>query len=128
MGLSGATKWTLVEQKRYYLLFVAVYNHYIPGKDRQRSYQLELVLRLPANSRTKISIQFERALLKWTEYPPDANHGFYVNSAVISTILPSSVISKHHIPRPQHSATIGARWVAFWVIFEPNKINYHWIR
>ncbi len=56
--------------------FVAVYKHYVPGKDGQRAYQLELVLRLPPNSRTKVSVQFERALLKWTEYPPDANHGW----------------------------------------------------
>nr|KAG5712255.1 hypothetical protein BaRGS_014605 [Batillaria attramentaria] len=37
----------------------------------------------------KVSLQFERAFLKWTEYPPDANHGFYINSAVISFQLPT---------------------------------------
>ncbi|PNI59887.1 PIGT isoform 46, partial [Pan troglodytes] len=36
------------------------------------------LIQLPANSVTKVSIQFERALLKWTEYTPDPNHGFYV--------------------------------------------------
>lgn len=39
---------------------------------------LEMLIQLPANSITKVSIQFERALLKWTEYTPDPNHGFYV--------------------------------------------------
>ena len=27
--------------------------------------------------------------MKWLEYPPDANHGFYVGSAVISAVLPA---------------------------------------
>ncbi|XP_048244688.1 GPI transamidase component PIG-T-like [Haliotis cracherodii] len=61
--------------------------HYIPGKDRSRSYQFEIVFRLRANSVTTISYEFERAFLKWTEYPPDANHGFPINSAIISTVL-----------------------------------------
>ena len=63
--------------------------NYLPGRDRERCYLLELIIRLPANSLTELSIQFERALLKWTEYPPDASHGFYVPSAVVSTVLPS---------------------------------------
>ncbi|KAH3771611.1 hypothetical protein DPMN_172937 [Dreissena polymorpha] len=63
--------------------------HFIPGKDRSQPYQLELVFRLRPLSVTKISMEFDRAFLKWTEYPPDANHGFYVNSAVISAVLPS---------------------------------------
>lgn len=62
--------------------------HYIPGKDRMRSYHLEVVFRLRAKSVTRISLAFDRAFLKWTEYPPDANHGFYVNSAVLTTVLP----------------------------------------
>ncbi|KAL5021161.1 hypothetical protein ScPMuIL_000316 [Solemya velum] len=62
--------------------------HYVPGRDRKQPYKLELVLTLPPMSVTKISFQFERAFLKWTEYPPDANHGFYVNSAVLTTVLP----------------------------------------
>lgn len=61
--------------------------YYQPAKDRIRSHHLELLLELPANSMTDISYQFERAFLKWTEYPPDANHGVYVNSAVISAKL-----------------------------------------
>lgn len=64
--------------------------HYMPGKDRSRSYHLEVVFRLRANSVTKINVLFERTFLKWTEYPPDANHGFYINSAVITTVLPKA--------------------------------------
>ncbi|KAK6174398.1 hypothetical protein SNE40_017684 [Patella caerulea] len=77
--------------------------HYIPGKDRSRSYHLELVFRLRANSVTKISYKFERAFLKWTEYPPDANHGFYINSAVISTVLPTA---SNYTSTPQSSSSI----------------------
>lgn len=54
------------------------YIHYQPAQDRQRPHLLEMLIQLPANSVTKITIQFERALLKWTEYTPDPNHGFYV--------------------------------------------------
>lgn len=54
------------------------YIHYQPAQDRKRPHLLEMLIQLPANSVTKINIQFERALLKWTEYTPDPNHGFYV--------------------------------------------------
>ncbi|XP_041375880.1 GPI transamidase component PIG-T-like [Gigantopelta aegis] len=77
--------------------------HYIPGKDRSRPYQFELVFRLKANSITKISFEFQRAFLKWTEYPPDANHGFAVNSAVISMMLPTA---KNYTATPQYSAIL----------------------
>lgn len=54
------------------------YIQYQPAQDRQRPHLLEMLIQLPANSVTKITIQFERALLKWTEYTPDPNHGFYI--------------------------------------------------
>lgn len=59
-----------------------------PGRDRDRPYMLELVVELPAKSETRISIEFEKSLLKWLEYPPDANRGFDVGSAIVSAILP----------------------------------------
>ena len=46
-----------------------------------------MVLEVPSKSHLEISIEFEKSLLKWLEYPPDANKGFYVNSALISTVL-----------------------------------------
>ena len=55
--------------------------------DRKKPYSLEMVLEIPAKSHLEISIEFEKSLLKWLEYPPDANKGFYVNSALISTVL-----------------------------------------
>ncbi|UJR10819.1 hypothetical protein I4U23_015006 [Adineta vaga] len=60
---------------------------YVPGKDRERSYQLELIVKTKQS--IVISFEFEMAFLKWNEFPPDPNHGFYIPSAVISTILPS---------------------------------------
>ncbi|XP_060074227.1 GPI transamidase component PIG-T-like [Ylistrum balloti] len=62
--------------------------HFVLGKDRLRPYHLEVVFRLRANSVTRINLVFDRAFLKWTEYPPDANHGFYANAAVLTTMLP----------------------------------------
>lgn len=61
--------------------------YYQPSKDRQRPHHIEFVLTLPPKSSTELSIKFDFAFLKWTEYPPDANHGFHVGSAVISTLL-----------------------------------------
>ncbi|GFY59243.1 GPI transamidase component PIG-T [Trichonephila inaurata madagascariensis] len=63
------------------------YLYYQPAKDRSRPHHLELVLTLPPNSKSEMSIEFDFAFLKWTEYPPDANHGFYAGSAVISVLL-----------------------------------------
>lgn len=61
--------------------------HFTPARDRARPYSLELLITLPANSVTELSIQFNKVFLKWTEHPPDAHHGFYISSAVISTKL-----------------------------------------
>ena len=88
------------------IYIISVYIHYVPGKDRLRPYHMEMVLYLPANSVTRLSFEFDRALLKWTEYPPDANHGFYVNSAVISGNLPSG--SQYH-GTPQTSSRLYNR-------------------
>ncbi|NXJ85085.1 PIGT transamidase, partial [Trogon melanurus] len=70
------------------------YIHYQPAQDRRRPHLLEMLIQLPANSVTKITIQFERALLKWTEYTPDPNHGFYVGSSVLSALVPSVIAMK----------------------------------
>lgn len=72
--------------------------HYVPGQDNGRPYQLELAFHLPANSVVRISFQFESHLQKWIDYPPDANHGFYVPPSIISATLPSpaNVSSLNH--------------------------------
>lgn len=87
--------------QRYCLLVVA--QRYIPGKERQQPYYLELVLRLPARSVTKFSVDVEYMFLKWQEYPPDANHGFYMGPAVITALLP---IARNYTALPQDGSTI----------------------
>ncbi|ESO08512.1 hypothetical protein HELRODRAFT_169373 [Helobdella robusta] len=63
---------------------------YQPGKDNGRPYHLEVLFNLPANSVARLSFQFEKQLLKWTDYPPDPNHGFYIAPSVINFILPNA--------------------------------------
>ncbi|VVC90523.1 unnamed protein product [Leptidea sinapis] len=64
--------------------------YYSPGRSRQKPYHLELLLRLPPKSTTTVTIDFEFVFLKWQEYPPDANHGFYIGSALITANLPTA--------------------------------------
>uniref|UniRef100_A0A8C7Y7K7 Phosphatidylinositol glycan anchor biosynthesis, class T n=1 Tax=Oryzias sinensis TaxID=183150 RepID=A0A8C7Y7K7_9TELE len=77
------------------------YIHYQPSKDRERPHLLEMLLQLPPHSVTEVTVQFERALLKWTEYTPDPNHGFYVGSSVISSLVPSTVAMETNITMEQ---------------------------
>nr|XP_033696971.1 GPI transamidase component PIG-T isoform X1 [Tursiops truncatus] len=70
------------------------YIHYQPAQDRMQPHLLEMLIQLPASSVTKVSIRFERALLKWTEYTPDPNHGFYVSPSVLSALVPSEVAAQ----------------------------------
>lgn len=66
---------------------------YKPGKGRVRIYYLEIVLELPPRSETEISVQFDYVFLKWQEYPPDANHGFYIGSAIVKATIPRQATS-----------------------------------
>ncbi|KAK2744349.1 Subunit of the glycosylphosphatidylinositol transamidase complex-like protein [Onygenales sp. PD_40] len=56
---------------------------YRPALDRERGTQLELILSVPAASTVTLIYEFEKAILRYTEYPPDANRGFNVGPAVI---------------------------------------------
>ena len=62
---------------------------FTPGIDRKKPYSIELVLQIPAQSTVRISIGFEHSILKWHEYPPDANKGFYIGSALVSALVPT---------------------------------------
>lgn len=68
----------------------AVKIEYQPGKDRERPFYLEVLLELPARSVVTVSVDFDYAFLKWQEYPPDANHGFYMGSASVTAFLPTA--------------------------------------
>ena len=57
--------------------------YYQPGKYKEKPYHLELKLSIPAKSTTTISFDLDKVFLKWTEYPPDANHGIYIGSSIL---------------------------------------------
>lgn len=63
---------------------------YRPALDRKRGTQLELLLTVPANSTVILTYDFDKAILRYTEYPPDANRGFDVAPAVIRLLTPES--------------------------------------
>lgn len=57
--------------------------YYRPALDRERGTQLEMRILVPANSSLILSYDFEKAILRYTEYPPDANRGFDVPAAIV---------------------------------------------
>ncbi|VEU20700.1 DEKNAAC101640 [Brettanomyces naardenensis] len=61
---------------------------YNPAVDRKSPSHLELMTLIPANTKVKLSLDFDKAMLLYAEYPPDANHGFEIEPAVISIIDP----------------------------------------
>ena len=67
--------------------------YYRPGLDRTRGSQLELLITIPAASTLSLGYDFEKAILRYTEYPPDANRGRDVAPAVIRLL--SSPPSSH---------------------------------
>ncbi|KAK1017518.1 Subunit of the glycosylphosphatidylinositol transamidase complex-like protein [Friedmanniomyces endolithicus] len=62
---------------------------YTPALDRKRGTHLELLLTIPAQSTVELTYDFDKAILRYTEYPPDANRGFDVAPAIIR-VLPLS--------------------------------------
>lgn len=82
---------------------------YTPGKERISPYYLELILHLPPHSVTKFSIEMEYLFLKWQEYPPDANHGFYMGPAIITALLP---IARNYTALPLDGSTITSSFNA----------------
>lgn len=61
---------------------------YIPGRLRERPSHLEIAFKCPSRSTIDVSIDFDYVFLKWLEYPPDANHGHYIGSAILAAQLP----------------------------------------
>lgn len=62
--------------------------YYRPAVDRARGTQLELRMRIPPASTVFLTYDFEKTILRYTEYPPDANRGFDVAAAIITTVSP----------------------------------------
>lgn len=46
--------------------------------DRKRPNVIELQIVVPSKTSLVIRMDFEKTLLRYTEYPPDANRGFDV--------------------------------------------------
>lgn len=63
--------------------------YYRPALDRRRGTQLELLISMPPASTVVLTYDFDKAILRYTEYPPDANRGFDIAPAVIR-LLPAS--------------------------------------
>lgn len=62
--------------------------YYRPALDRHRGTQLELLLVIPPRATVFLTYDFEKSILRYAEYPPDANRGFDVAAAVITTTRP----------------------------------------
>ncbi|KAL2200165.1 GPI transamidase component PIG-T [Corynascus similis CBS 632.67] len=62
--------------------------YYRPALDRARGTQLEVRMRVPPASTVFLTYDFEKSILRYTEYPPDANRGFDVAAAVITILSP----------------------------------------
>lgn len=88
---------------------IPLVQRYIPGKERKSPYYLELILRLPPQSVTKFSIEMDYSFLKWQEYPPDANHGFYMGPAIITAVLP---IARNYTAVPLDGSTVTSSFNA----------------
>lgn len=58
--------------------------YYRPALDRERGTLLEMSLTIPPESTVVFAYEFEKAILRYTEYPPDANRGFDIAPAVVT--------------------------------------------
>ena len=72
---------------------------YRPALDRRRGTQLELLISVPADSTVILTYDFDKAILRYTEYPPDANRGFDVAPAVIRLLRASGNESEPFVDR-----------------------------
>lgn len=57
--------------------------YYQTAIDRKRPTHIELELEIPAYTIVTIGYEFEKSLLLYAEYPPDANHGFDIEPAAV---------------------------------------------
>jgi phosphatidylinositol glycan class T len=63
---------------------------YRPAIDRARGTHLELRLHVPAGASLVLTYDFEKAILRYTEYPPDANRGFDVAPSIVKLLINST--------------------------------------
>ena len=80
--------------------------HFVPGLDRMRAHHIEIALDLEPNSAYLISFRVESSFLKWDEFPPDTNHGFYLNPALISIKLDEIAFNWPQLRSFESNATV----------------------
>jgi len=68
--------------------------YYRPAVDRVRGSHLEALIEVPPATTLTLSYDFEKAILRYTEYPPDANRGFDVASAIIKVLASKDASSR----------------------------------
>lgn len=59
---------------------------YNPAVDRVAPTHLELLIEAPPKSKLKFSFKFDKAMLLYAEYPPDANHGFELEPTIFALV------------------------------------------
>lgn len=84
--------------------------YYRPALDRYRGTQLELLISVPPASSVVLRYDFDKAILRYTEYPPDANRGFDIAPAVIRILLTplNGTTSSSSLSRPAARAAGAA--------------------
>lgn len=84
--LEASSKTIGESYKNVYVEDYVTLNHYQPAVDRKRPSHMELTITIPAHETLSLHYQFDKSLLLYAEYPPDANHGFSVEPAVITVL------------------------------------------
>ena len=82
--------------------------YYRPALDRRRPTHLEILMRVPANASVVLTYDFEKAILRYTEYPPDANRGFDIPPAIVR-LVPSSLSSTNHTTTSRRAPSMTSK-------------------
>ena len=61
-----------------------------PSYRGERPASIELMLTIPSSSTARIMVQFDKVFLDWMQYKPDAHHGFYLGSSLVTAYVPAS--------------------------------------
>ncbi|KAE8891163.1 hypothetical protein PF005_g25476 [Phytophthora fragariae] len=81
--------------------------NFVPAELRGRPNQLRLQAFLPANTTLVFSLQMEKAFLRLSEHPPDANRGFDIASGVATfDLLPGAVEASMCGEAPDFTTTL----------------------
>ncbi|BHF71128.1 hypothetical protein SprV_0401418300 [Sparganum proliferum] len=89
-----------------------------PSVVRERMAVLEMLLTLPANSLITVSYNFKKILMRWNEYPPDANHGVYLPAASVVFQLSAERLKRlHQRQEPMYWETVLPMWAGTYADF-----------